>query len=362
MIATVSPDLISRLIPFSIASSPSAMGTRLQRLFAVIMHAPVLLALRATALLGLSLALAGARACLRDRSPASRLHRRPRQRQRAGMLVLGDSISAAYGMSLEEGWVALLEQRLRERWPDASVINAEHQRRHLRRWPPAPAGDCCRNTSRTCWSSSSAVTTACAAIPGLATARKPDAHGRGSPKRPRAPRTHTAHGDSAELRRRATRRAFRAPFPDAAATSGASSGPFPSPTWPRTPHSCRRRHPPDRRGAGRGSWQRRPARGHGPAGAALGGRYTVSRRDQTPAAGGCSRHCLRHRHPGREVVRHPADHVILISVGVMMLDSMPAFHAAARDTLQRIEWAFTACSPRSTCCASGSPTTGAPTC
>lgn len=30
------------------------------------------------------------------------------------LLVLGDSISAAYGMSLQDGWVALLEQRLAE--------------------------------------------------------------------------------------------------------------------------------------------------------------------------------------------------------------------------------------------------------
>lgn len=40
------------------------------------------------------------------------------------MLVLGDSISAAYGMSLEQGWVALLERRLQEDYPEMSVINA----------------------------------------------------------------------------------------------------------------------------------------------------------------------------------------------------------------------------------------------
>ena len=37
---------------------------------------------------------------------------------------MGDSISAAYGMSLEEGWVALLAGRLAERHPDYRVINA----------------------------------------------------------------------------------------------------------------------------------------------------------------------------------------------------------------------------------------------
>ena len=40
------------------------------------------------------------------------------------LLVLGDSISAAYGMSLEEGWVAMLERRLAERSPPVSVVNA----------------------------------------------------------------------------------------------------------------------------------------------------------------------------------------------------------------------------------------------
>lgn len=36
------------------------------------------------------------------------------------VLILGDSISAAYGMSLEEGWVALLARRI----PDIEVVNA----------------------------------------------------------------------------------------------------------------------------------------------------------------------------------------------------------------------------------------------
>jgi acyl-CoA thioesterase-1 len=40
------------------------------------------------------------------------------------ILVLGDSISAAYGMSLEQGWVALLERQLAELAPDGEVINA----------------------------------------------------------------------------------------------------------------------------------------------------------------------------------------------------------------------------------------------
>jgi len=40
------------------------------------------------------------------------------------ILVVGDSISAAYGMSLEEGWVALLARQLQESHPDYGVVNA----------------------------------------------------------------------------------------------------------------------------------------------------------------------------------------------------------------------------------------------
>lgn len=40
------------------------------------------------------------------------------------MLVLGDSIGAAYGMAPERGWVALLEARLAARDPAVGVVNA----------------------------------------------------------------------------------------------------------------------------------------------------------------------------------------------------------------------------------------------
>ncbi len=40
------------------------------------------------------------------------------------LLVIGDSISAAYGMDLEQGWVALLEQRLAAQQPPWRVANA----------------------------------------------------------------------------------------------------------------------------------------------------------------------------------------------------------------------------------------------
>lgn len=42
----------------------------------------------------------------------------------ASILVLGDSISAAYGMSLEQGWVALLEHRLAVDGFEGRIINA----------------------------------------------------------------------------------------------------------------------------------------------------------------------------------------------------------------------------------------------
>jgi acyl-CoA thioesterase-1 len=40
------------------------------------------------------------------------------------ILVVGDSISAAYGMSLEQGWVSLLAEHLQTSGPDNQVINA----------------------------------------------------------------------------------------------------------------------------------------------------------------------------------------------------------------------------------------------
>ena len=41
----------------------------------------------------------------------------------AKILVFGDSLSAAYGMPLEQGWVALLQSRLNEQGLDYQVIN-----------------------------------------------------------------------------------------------------------------------------------------------------------------------------------------------------------------------------------------------
>ncbi len=40
------------------------------------------------------------------------------------MLVMGDSLSAAYGLSPEQGWVALMAKRLEEQKPGWRVVNA----------------------------------------------------------------------------------------------------------------------------------------------------------------------------------------------------------------------------------------------
>ena len=40
------------------------------------------------------------------------------------LLVFGDSLSAAYGLARQDGWVALLEARLRTTHPQYSVVNA----------------------------------------------------------------------------------------------------------------------------------------------------------------------------------------------------------------------------------------------
>ncbi len=39
------------------------------------------------------------------------------------LLVMGDSLSAAYGMDANKGWVALLNGRLQDDWPEATVTN-----------------------------------------------------------------------------------------------------------------------------------------------------------------------------------------------------------------------------------------------
>ena len=40
------------------------------------------------------------------------------------VLVIGDSLSAAYGMDMEQGWVHLLSEKLSDQSPRATVVNA----------------------------------------------------------------------------------------------------------------------------------------------------------------------------------------------------------------------------------------------
>jgi len=60
------------------------------------------------------IALVGARTLAADAPPAAP----------PALVVLGDSLSAAYGIRVEEGWVALLERRLAEQGYGYRVVNA----------------------------------------------------------------------------------------------------------------------------------------------------------------------------------------------------------------------------------------------
>jgi acyl-CoA thioesterase-1 len=40
------------------------------------------------------------------------------------LLIVGDSLSAAYGIPVETGWVALLQQQLAARYPGWEIVNA----------------------------------------------------------------------------------------------------------------------------------------------------------------------------------------------------------------------------------------------
>jgi acyl-CoA thioesterase-1 len=106
--ATDSPDLISNVIPFSISSMPPLMGTRFWRFSVLIMQHSLYHLIRAPILLGFLLLAFGNPAFTKGNT----------------LLVLGDSISAAYGMSLDKGWVALLAERLATTHPDYRVVNA----------------------------------------------------------------------------------------------------------------------------------------------------------------------------------------------------------------------------------------------
>jgi acyl-CoA thioesterase-1 len=84
------------------------MGTRFWIPSALIMQCFLLSLIRTITVLGLFL--------LGQATPAN-AHEQT-------LLVLGDSISAAYGMSLEEGWVAHLERQIEHSHPQVEVVNA----------------------------------------------------------------------------------------------------------------------------------------------------------------------------------------------------------------------------------------------
>ncbi len=48
----------------------------------------------------------------------------PQSAWSATILVLGDSLSAGYGIPINQGWVALLERRLKKEHKDIQVVNA----------------------------------------------------------------------------------------------------------------------------------------------------------------------------------------------------------------------------------------------
>lgn len=102
--ATVSPDLIERLTAVNISSPPSAVSTRLPR-FTAVMTA---VSSRTRCFL-LSLFLLAA----------------PAASQAETILVLGDSISAAYGLeNPAQGWVGLLAGRLKAAGKPWDIANA----------------------------------------------------------------------------------------------------------------------------------------------------------------------------------------------------------------------------------------------
>ena len=42
----------------------------------------------------------------------------------SNILIVGDSLSAAHGIELSEGWVSLLKEKLKNTYPDYNIINA----------------------------------------------------------------------------------------------------------------------------------------------------------------------------------------------------------------------------------------------
>jgi len=57
--------------------------------------------------------------------------------QSSKVLIMGDSLSAEYGLPRGTGWVKLLENRLKKKYPDIQD-QCEYQWRNHTWWPNAP--------------------------------------------------------------------------------------------------------------------------------------------------------------------------------------------------------------------------------
>ena len=110
--ATDSEALISKSIPFNISSSPFEVKTVLRR--------PSARTMPSKSLISLSLILLS----LTTFSPDWILAQNPGVDHDPVILVFGDSISTAYGMSEDRGWVTLLNRKLIENNHDYRLINA----------------------------------------------------------------------------------------------------------------------------------------------------------------------------------------------------------------------------------------------
>lgn len=104
--ATLSPALISKLTPINMSSVPSAVTTRLPKFeAAMIVPFTKFIIYRFLIAVLLFVFLSGSASA-------------------KTILVLGDSLSAAYGIEMSAGWVTLLQQRLNGHKAGHKVVNA----------------------------------------------------------------------------------------------------------------------------------------------------------------------------------------------------------------------------------------------
>ncbi len=104
--ATVSPRAMSKVTSSTMASGPSGLLT----CFVMLTTLRTLVAWARCGALALTLLLIGLQGASAAQTPI--------------ILSFGDSLSAAYGLLPEQGWVALLQQRLRNQGYGYQIINA----------------------------------------------------------------------------------------------------------------------------------------------------------------------------------------------------------------------------------------------